>query len=206
MDETTNTIDLIEQQEQAEATQLEVVSTINNLYAEAEALSKSAKEYAEKAVGIALECGKLLVEQKKQVGHGNWETWCNENLSFTERTARKYMGLTRKMITKDEEGSNRNYGSVLAEQPKTLRQAYIATGILPEAPKPNKEDNFSECFNQKNVRYVKHIDKAVASLRTIFEDDPLSQWTLQRQKALMLNLKPLVAIHEELENLEITLP
>ena len=48
-------------------------------------------------VGIqkAMRIGELLVKQKEEVGHGNWESWMEENLPFNERTAQRYMEYHR---------------------------------------------------------------------------------------------------------------
>jgi hypothetical protein len=40
---------------------------------------------------IAIDIGELLVEQKKQCGHGKWLPWVKANLRFSEATAKRYM-------------------------------------------------------------------------------------------------------------------
>jgi hypothetical protein len=55
----------------------ELIESIENLYAKG------------RADRIAL--GKLLVEAKDQVGHGNFMKWVKANLSFTHRSATTYM-------------------------------------------------------------------------------------------------------------------
>jgi hypothetical protein len=47
------------------------------------------------AVSYAVEAGKLLMEAKKLVGHGNWESWVRECCGLSERTAQGYMRLAR---------------------------------------------------------------------------------------------------------------
>ena len=42
----------------------------------------------------ALECGRLLLEAKKQVGHGAWLPWLAENCKFSKRTAQAYMRVS----------------------------------------------------------------------------------------------------------------
>jgi len=37
--------------------------------------------------------GVALLEEKKKVGHGNWEQWVEENCEFSDRTARRYIEL-----------------------------------------------------------------------------------------------------------------
>ena len=61
-----------------------------------------------------IQIGIRLQEAKEQVGHGNFEEWCKENLNYTSRTARKFMQLATEYG--DENGliSNRNISSVLS--------------------------------------------------------------------------------------------
>jgi hypothetical protein len=43
----------------------------------------------------ALEAGRLLVEAKAAVGHGNWSAWLAAHVAFSERTAQGYMRVAR---------------------------------------------------------------------------------------------------------------
>jgi hypothetical protein len=54
-----------------------------------------AREAAESAVGHAIQCGELLIEQKKRVGHGKFTAWIKENCDFSDDTARIYMRASR---------------------------------------------------------------------------------------------------------------
>ena len=42
-----------------------------------------------------IEIGQRLQEAKEQVGHGNFDTWCQENLNYTRRTAENFMRIAR---------------------------------------------------------------------------------------------------------------
>jgi hypothetical protein len=57
------------------------------------ALHNEIKSMAVSCLEKAIEIGGLLTEQKRQVGHGNFIGWINENMPFTDRTARNYMRL-----------------------------------------------------------------------------------------------------------------
>jgi DNA modification methylase len=63
--------------------QTSVVKKINQLH----------KEFIKMTVKKALEIGRLLVEQKTKLGHGNWEDWMGTNLEFSAATAKRYMRL-----------------------------------------------------------------------------------------------------------------
>lgn len=43
----------------------------------------------------ARQCGDLLIEAKKQVGHGNWEAWVVAHCTFSDRTASRWMRVAR---------------------------------------------------------------------------------------------------------------
>ena len=60
------------------------ISEITQLHGE---IAGYIKVTLEKAIRI----GELLAEQKAELGHGEWLPWVEENLPFTDRTARNYM-------------------------------------------------------------------------------------------------------------------
>ena len=43
------------------------------------------------SLGYAIQAGELLIEQRKECGHGNWLSWIKAHLKFAPRTASKYM-------------------------------------------------------------------------------------------------------------------
>ena len=49
------------------------------------------------AVENALTAGKLLLEAKRQVEHGEFEAWVEDNFEFSYRLARAYMRVARKL-------------------------------------------------------------------------------------------------------------
>ncbi|HRK30344.1 MAG TPA: DUF3102 domain-containing protein [Tepidisphaeraceae bacterium] len=67
---------------------LPVASAIN---AEHEACIRSGKAFIEHAMNA----GKLLIEQKARVAHGEWGDWLAANIAFSESVAQRYMRLAR---------------------------------------------------------------------------------------------------------------
>ena len=57
------------------STDLDIASRINALHEDAERLSKLAKSQAQKAIKLAIECGRLLSEQKASLTYGKWDKW-----------------------------------------------------------------------------------------------------------------------------------
>jgi hypothetical protein len=150
--------------------------------------------------------GTKLAEAKKLVGHGNWSEWLARHCSeISERTARRYIAL-----------ANRSHVSDL-EKHKSLRQAYLAVGILipneEREPKPAVEVALptrliAPAAPNKNVPTVQPIIEAtvVESSRPANESVAITDTPTSQVKGkvgdLMQCLKPLdvpgrkkVAVH-----------
>jgi hypothetical protein len=69
--------------------------SIIKLLEEMKADAKDSLELARNVLINALEIGKLLTEQKKELKQGEFGPWVNENLPFKHRTANRYMELYR---------------------------------------------------------------------------------------------------------------
>ena len=85
------------------------------------------------ALVYAWACGKLLNAAKARLGRGDFGKWRTENLlsdSLSERTTARYMMLAKQC---DDVKS-------LLEWSPSLRQAYIACGILPEPERTSAEE------------------------------------------------------------------
>lgn len=97
-----------------------------------------------------IQIGIRLQEAKEQVGHGNFEEWCKENLNYTSRTARKFMQLATEYG--DENGliSNRNISSDLSIS-KAL--------TLLKVPEDDREEFVGE--HDVDTMTVKELEDAV---------------------------------------------
>jgi hypothetical protein len=65
---------------------------INSLYRE---IDTAARMSLEKAVEI----GRLLLEEKRRLAHGQWERWVDENIDLSKPTAWRYMRLWERRAT-----------------------------------------------------------------------------------------------------------
>jgi hypothetical protein len=54
---------------------------------------KEAVEAEARAMQRAIDAGKLLIEAKESLQHGQWLPWLKQHIAFSERTARNYMRL-----------------------------------------------------------------------------------------------------------------
>jgi hypothetical protein len=81
---------------------------------------RHAQGAARRRVKHGLEAGRLLLEAKETVGHGNFTQWVEENFEGTPRHARRYMTLAtaveQNRIDPDEVSSLANAERLLREQ------------------------------------------------------------------------------------------
>lgn len=59
------------------------------------------------ALAHAFHAGRLLIEAKDQLGHGEWLPWLSENVAFSEDTAENYMRLARSSEQLEQANSER---------------------------------------------------------------------------------------------------
>jgi Protein of unknown function (DUF3102) len=74
----------------------ELASIATLIRREHEAVGTSMRQ----AVDHAIAAGELLIEPKKQVKHGEWQTWLMANCDIAERTVQAYMKLARAPLEK----------------------------------------------------------------------------------------------------------
>jgi hypothetical protein len=82
------------------------------------------------ALNYALEAGELLIQQKEQIGHGNFLVWLKANVPFSDRTARRYIRLCE-------------YSDKLASV-SDLQEAYRQVETLEAQEKKRKEQENKE--------------------------------------------------------------
>ena len=86
------------------------------------------------ALRHAISAGEMLIEAKRQVGHGQWLPWLAANCSVPARTATHYMALARQR----KKLSDQN-GNVL---PISVHKAVQWLRLLAQSPEPSGEDDF----------------------------------------------------------------
>jgi hypothetical protein len=87
------------------------------------------KAHAQHAVSAAQRAGELLIQAKKLVLHGQWETWLAENCEVSARTAQAYMRLSLRLKELPPEKAQR-----VADLP--LREALAAIASTREEKEP----------------------------------------------------------------------
>lgn len=172
-----------------EQIQLNLAPAILETYRDATRLADEARGVASAAVAKAIECGQLLIRQKETLGHGSWLDWLDANVPEISRwTARRYMALAK--------GAESNGAHVphLADA-TSVRQAYIATGIIPTNP---EKEPLPPDPNAPWVRYVRFIDGFRLWFNRRMEEDPLETWPENSRRVLKNDLRWIAELYARL--------
>ena len=102
------------------------------LAAEINTAHRAAFEFADKALGNAAECGRLLIEAKVLLPHGEWLPWLEANTEVVPRQSQKYMRLAEQWeeIQKRTESSHLTINDALGliAEPKVSNPIQLSTG------------------------------------------------------------------------------
>jgi hypothetical protein len=165
---------------------------INAAFAEATTLAADAKDKTVAAVEKALECGRLMLAQKQTLQQRSgkercgWIEWLAENCpQISEQTARRYMALAK-----------RSHVSGYLENCSTLRQAYLATGIIKEEEKPESNSPTPET---PWVRYTKPLDSFRHWYNSRIEKEPMDQWQEDMLRILANELQWFVNLYNDIQ-------
>ncbi len=165
------------------ALHVDLSAEINAAFHDARATAASATTSAKQAVVRALECGRLLIRQKESLPHGDWQPWLSRNCpDISAPTARRYMRLAK-----------RSHEHSL-EDATGLRQAYLATGVLPESARTRREPN----ANEPTVSFVRGLDHFRRWFHRRTDDLPLAKWTPEARRLLRNELAWFKNLHDQL--------
>jgi len=167
---------------------------INETYTEAAALAADAKNKTVAAVEKALECGRLMLEQKQTLQRSSgkdrcgWIEWLSANCpQIGEVTARRYMALAKQ-----------SHVIGYLDDCSTLRQAYLATGILKPAPKPEPS---APTAQTPWVRYTKPLDSFRLWYNSRVENEPMDMWDEDLLRLLGKELQWFVNLYNQIQRL-----
>lgn len=120
-------------------------------------------QVAKTALEGAIEIGARLKEAKEQVGHGNFEEWCSENLNYSKRKAENFMRISNE------------YGNENSLFSKTQTSAFFSISkalellALPE----NEVENFVEEHDVESMT-VKELREEIKQLKAERDEALLS--------------------------------
>ena len=178
-----------------EELQINLAPQIIAAFDEANQLAEQAKGYASLAVAKAIECGKLLIQQKKSLGYGDWYEWIDINLpKISYDTVQRYMRLA-KAVSQLPDNQGEDAAHVRLLDAATLRQAFIAVGIIPMPPKPGDEPLDP---NKPWVEFVRWLDGFRLWFQRRIDVAPLENWTEEARRLLKNELHWFVELYERL--------
>ena len=165
------------------ALSLNLAAEINAAFSEAGATAAAATLNAHQAVARALECGHLLNRQKDVLPHGTWQDWLAAHCpALSSPTARRYMRLAKRSQVTDLSDAG------------GLRQAYIATGVLPDSPRQRREPD----ANAPTVTFTRGLDLFRRWFHRRTDDTPLAKWTPDARRLLRNELVWFKKLHDDL--------
>lgn len=140
----------------------DLATRINEGVIEIEGEVSSAKKFAEEALKAAIGTGHYLIAaQKRLERRGEWGTWIREKCpGLSTTTAWRYMALARKISHVKSDSS-----------PKSLRQAYLAVGMVDKA----SSDGKSAADQTKAVtpgKLLSGLTKSLTLLQTLRKMSP----------------------------------
>lgn len=164
------------------ALHVDLSAEINAAFHEARTTAAAATSSARQAVTRALECGRLLNLQKQSLPHGQWQPWLIRNCpEISVVTARRYKRLAK-----------RSHDHSL-ETASGLRQAYLATGVLPESPRERTRN-----AHDPTVSFIRGLDQFRRWYHQRTDELPLEQWTPEARRLLRNELAWFKKLHDQL--------
>ena len=156
---------------------------INAAFAVARNAAGLATGQARQAITAAVQCGDLLNRQKTSLPHGEWLPWlANRCPDISAETARRYMRLANRSIVTDLTDAT------------NLRQAYLATGVLPESARTRREPDVST----PTVSFVRGLDQFRRWYHRRTDELPLAKWTPEARRLLRNELAWFKKLHDDL--------
>ncbi len=163
---------------------IDLSASINAAFAAARTAADSATNEARHAITAAVQCGDLLTRQKASVPHGTWLDWLATHCpDISTETARRYMRL-----------ANRSQVTDLTDA-ASLRQAYLATGILPSPPAPEPSLPDAET---PVITFTRGLDQFRRWYHRRTDELPLAKWTPEARRLLRNELAWFVKLHADL--------
>lgn len=114
----------------------------------------------------AIEIGKKLEEVKGQVGHGNFENWCEENLSYSKSKAERFMKIS------SEYGKEGSLYFEAISKTSTLTDLSISNALkLLQVPEEEVE-KFTEEHDVSSMKF-KELEEEIKRLKEAKEETDL---------------------------------
>ena len=163
---------------------IDLSASINAAFATARSAADSATNEARAAITAAVQCGDLLTRQKASFPHGTWLAWLAAHCpAISAETARRYMRLSKRSQVTDLTDAT------------SLRQAYLATGVLPEPP---PRDSDTPDANAPLVTFTRGLDQFRRWYHRRTDELPVAKWTPDARRLLRNELVWFKKLHDDL--------
>jgi hypothetical protein len=144
----------------------------------------SAKAAVQDLITLKIRAGQMLIAKREELEHGDWMPWCAEQLPISYETANRWIGLFN--------FARKNPDAL--DDAKSVRQAYVLAGLLPES----QGGNGSGGSSQSPDAYLTLLVRGATHLSAEIAKRPLIEWPDQDRCALRDRLKPYVDLYVEL--------
>ena len=165
---------------------------------------------AKTAMEGAIQIGQRLQEAKEQVGHGNFEAWCNENLNYSSRTARNFMRIADEYGGENGLISNRKMSSDLSisnalsllKVPEEDRKKFVEEHNVEDMTNKDLEDEIRKLKAEKATleEEVANVAKDRSEVHGKLEEAEAEVEAL-KGKLSMISIEPKADL-EEMEKLQ----
>lgn len=148
-------------------------------------------------VRAAFECGRLLNAQQAQLGRkGNFDDWCHQRIpEIPRRTVYHYKAIAdqigRYLELVEKQSAN---VALSALNFPTIRQLYIALGILPATSKEDDEPKPEKSFLDPLLRVL-----ANSKFEALKDDATLNRLSRDELFLLDRSLEPFLSVHERIQ-------
>lgn len=146
---------------------------------DAEDQAKSAVQYLIRTKIIA---GQMLEAKKEGMERGDWTEFCKNVLPISHDTASRWINLFKFV---------RLHGEDALDDAKSVRQAYVLAGLLPES------QGGSAGGSPTADAYLTDLVRTDTRLKAQLAKRPLSEWARDELRTLRERLKPLVELYVE---------
>ena len=180
--------------------QTNLAHQIRDAYRDATQLAEQSKGYASQAVAKAIECGQLLIRQKESLGHGSWMEWTATNLpDIHHDTLGRYMRVAKTaqvtLPSGENEGDSNSTRVSNLENAASLRQAFVAVGILPP---PEDKSKQTPDPNKPWVKFIRFLRGFRLWYNKRIEEKPLHAWDEDSRRLLKNELRWFADLYERL--------
>lgn len=153
-------------------------------FAAAHQSAQSATDHARNAITNAVDCGQLLARQKASLPHGAWLEWLAQHCpEIAAETARRYMRLAKRSQETD------------LTDAVSLRQAYLATGVLPQ---PAARGDETPSVDAPIITFTRGLDLFRRWYHRRTDELPLEKWTPRARQILRNELTWFKKLHDQL--------